>query len=267
MDRLYKFSVLTATPEKHRGERANIGVVVAGPDGLDIRVPEARKLRMLTGHRWENIVDAFRDRLLKSWDQKLDFEALRLNATDSSTVFSLSSSGEMIADEHSYESRLADILKFYVDRPVLSRAQKQDKINTEISRVLRLAGVLGSKEQTIDDHKVISKFVVSEEKELVADFAFKSRTLKIVSTLDLRGVKSAHGKACEKGATLYFARENFGSATKTFGVYAATPEEEEAHRGEIEILSSFAGGAAFNWLKLSERSKFQGEFYRGLDHS
>ncbi|MGO4837581.1 hypothetical protein AB4144_35580, partial [Rhizobiaceae sp. 2RAB30] len=86
--------------------------------------------------------------------------------------------------------------------------------------------------------------------------------LKVVSTLELRGLTaSAHAKACEKGATLYFAKEQFGKKVKPFGVYAVNPSEAEQHRGEIEILTSFADGNAFNWMDANDRMKFRAALY------
>jgi len=72
----------------------------------------------------------------------------------------------------------------------------------------------------------------------------------------MRYAKALHAKACEKGATLYFAQEAFGNECNPIGVYAVNPLEMDAHRSEIEIMRSFARGNAFNWLEASERGKF-----------
>ncbi|RUW92548.1 hypothetical protein [Mesorhizobium sp. M7A.F.Ca.US.010.02.1.1] len=257
----YKFSIIQARPSAIRGERVNVGLVVFGPNGLDVRLPEVRKLMHLTGHKWDDIATAYYTVLSKSSLHHLD--ELREKSAVRSDVFSMSSAGEIRAaglDE--YEANVAKILNIYVDKPALTRKEKQQKINSEITAMLRKVGVLADKGQTINDGKVIQKFVVSEDKEIVADFAYKANGLKVVSTLELRGLKtSAHSKACEKGATLYFAREQFGPTMTPFGVYAVNAAEVEAYRGEIEILTSFANGNAFNWMDAKDRQKFKQALY------
>lgn len=248
-----------------RGERVNVGVVAMGPDGLDVRLSEVRKLVLLTGHRWDEIAEAYREALTKT--DAIDLETLYGRETSSSSpmqseVFLLGKPGDIRAqNSEEYEIAIRKILSTFVDKPVLTRKEKQQKINTEISAMLRKVGVLGERGQGLEDGKVIPKFVVSEEKEIVADFAYKPNGLKVVSTLELRGVStSAHAKACEKGATLYFAKQRFGDV-KPLGVYAATPDEAESHKGEIEILTSFADGNVFNWVDPKDRQKFKAALY------
>lgn len=257
----YKFSIIQARPSAIRGERVNVGLVVFGPNGLDVRLPEIRKLMHLTGHKWDDIASAYHAVLSKS--SLPDLDSLREKNAIRSDVFSLSSAGEIRASKYDeYEASVAKILNIYVDKPALTRKEKQQKINSEITAMLRKVGALADKGQTINDGKVIQKFVVSEDKEIVADFAYKANVLKVVSTLELRGLKaSAHSKACEKGATLYFAREKFGSTLKPFGVYAVDTAEIQAYRGEIEILTSFADGNAFNWMDAQDRQRFKAALY------
>jgi hypothetical protein len=263
MDHSFEFAILQASPDDRRGERVNVGVVVVTPNGLDVRLPEVRKLRALSGHGWEAVAEAYRQQLVEVWDGRGGLTALSEELGAMSQVFALARAGTLRAAVGNYEERLKNLLDHLVVRPVLTRGEKQEKINSEISKVLKKAGVLGRKGDTFDDYKVMSRFVVSAEKEIVADFAYKGASkIKVVSTLDLRGAKSAHGKACEKGATLYFAKEQFGDKVTTpFGLFAASPVECEMHSGEIEILKSFADGNAFNWANARDRQRFQHAFY------
>lgn len=262
----YKFSVIQARPDSMRGERVNVGVVALGPSGLDVRLPEIRKLLHLTGHKWEEIASAYRLMLSKS--EIADLEELHKPSPSSrnftaSEVFALGKPGEIRANTaEEYEATLRKVLGVFVDKPTLTRKEKQQKINTEIAAMLKKGGVLADKGQTIDDRKVIPKFVISEEKDIVADFAYKTNGLKVVSTLELRGLSaSAHSKACEKGATLYFAKEQFGKDVRPLGVYAVAPAEANNFRSEIEILTSFADGNAFNWMDAKDRMKFKAALY------
>jgi hypothetical protein len=183
---------------------------------------------------------------------------LRGDTGAKSEVFVLGETGTSVED---YESRIKSILRHFVLRPRLSKSEKVEKINSEISRVLKNAGIFGHQGDPLNDGRVVPKFVVSAEKDIVADFAYQSTTLKIVTTLELRGARTAHGKACEKGATLYFAKEKFGSSMRPFGVFAANPSDIEEHRSEIEILRSFSDGNVFNWANAQDRQKFQTSLY------
>lgn len=243
-----------------------MGVVAVGPDGLDVRLTEVRKLMHLTGHKWDEIAQAYSEALAKIETSDLETLYNREGSSRSpmqSEVFLLGRPGDIRAsNSQEFETAIQKILSTFVDKPALTRKEKQQKINSEISAMLRKVGVLGERGQGLEDGKVIPKFVVSEEKAIIADFAYKPNGLKVVSTLELRGVAtSAHAKACEKGATLYFAKQRFGDEVKPFGVYAATPDEADIHKGEIEILTSFADGNAFNWLDPNDRQKFKAALY------
>lgn len=261
MAQSFNFAILQAIPSRVRGERVNVGLVIATPDGIDLRVPELRKLHMLTGHEWKEIADAYHERLDAEWRRCADLVELRESLGASSEIFSLSEMGSIAGRPEEYEDGIKAILGRYVDRPKLSRRERQQRINYEIARTLRNAGILSLKGQTIEDHKVVRQFVISNEKKLVADFAYKNGSMKVVSTLDLRIDRAAHAQACEKGAILYFAKEKFGSTLRPFAVYAARPDEAEARKPEIEILSGFADGNAFNWLDIEDRQRFSKAFY------
>jgi hypothetical protein len=258
----YKFCLISAHPNSIRGERVNVGIVISGPNGMDVRLPEMRKLLHLTGHKWDDVANVYSRMLQTEGGRGGSFDSAFSSFSAYSEIFQLGKPGDLVANTNDeYEDAVKKILNFFVDRPSLSRREKQQRINSEISAMLKRGGLLSDKTHGIEDGKVVTRFIISQEKDIVADFAYKPNGLKVVSTLELRGLKNAaHGKACEKGATLYFAREQF-PGVKPIGVYAASPAEAESHRGEIEILSSFAEGNIYNWQVAGDRQKFQHNFY------
>ena len=261
MARSYSFAILQAIPDRTRSERVNVGIVVGTPDGIDLRVPELRKLQLLSGHGWGEIVDAYGRRISKEFERATSLSDLRERIGVISEIFTLSDLGSMLADEKTYEQRISAILQTYVNRPQLTRRQKEQKINAEIARYFKNAGILVGKGQTIEDHKVVAKYMISEEEDIRADFAYKNGRMKVVSTLDLRTNQAAHSRACERGAVLYFAKEKFGSTTRPFGIYAVAEHQREERHSEIKILESFADGNIFNWLDIQDRQRFSAEFY------
>jgi hypothetical protein len=258
----FKFSVVQASPDRRRGERVNVGVLVFLNDRVDFRVPELRKLKMLAGHGWDEIASAYGAQVATEFAREKNPDQLIKNISTMSKIFMPSDLGSAIVNTtDEYEDRVNSILNTLVVRPSLTKGEKQARINSEISKMLTAQQVLATKGQTIDDHKVVRGFVVSKDKELVADFAYRNGTLRVVATLEMRGTTAAHGKACEKGATLHFAREVFGSNTSTLAVYAVSPLDIKARSAEIDILKGFSNGNAFNWLDPSEQRTFRHLLY------
>jgi len=256
----YKFSIIQARPDAFRGERVNVGIAIQTESKLDIRLPELRKLKPLTGHGWDEIARVYSESFARADVRVIEGrdKSIELN----SEVFILGEPGVFVASsQDEYESRVRSILNHFVFRPKLSRKEKTEKINSEIARALKNVGVLARPDENINDGKIISRFVVSEEKDIIADFAYKTNVLKVVSTLDLRVARPAHSRACEKGATLYFAKQKFGDGISTFGVYAANSTDIEVHKSEIEILRGFAGGDIFNWSDARDRQRFTSALY------
>jgi len=169
MERHFKFSVLQAHPDRRRGERVNVGIVVFLPDRLDIRLPESRKMQALTGHAWEEITQAYAEQITRAFKENVEPAEFVQSMDFVSGVFVPSELGTFIVTaDDDYEKRVRSILDTLVNRPELSKRQRQQRINSEISKVLRKAEILATKDETIDDHKVIARFVVSPEKDVVA---------------------------------------------------------------------------------------------------
>jgi hypothetical protein len=254
----YKFAIIRAKPDGARGETVNVGLVVFASGKLDIRLPELRKLKHLSGHAWDGVADTYATHLGTVSAKYSDLDHFISSFDSVSEVFLFSPTGTFVSETNDqYEDRIKGILNHFVSKPALSRKEKQQKINAEISKLLKSRGMFSRDTDDINNHKVISKFIVSQEKDIVADFAYKNGSLRVVSTLDLRSATTAHSRACEKGATLYFAKERFGhDAVSPMGVYAANPLEIDSHKGEIEILKSFADGNIFNWSDAQERMNF-----------
>jgi hypothetical protein len=242
-----------------RGEKVNVGLAVFLPDRIDLRMPEVRKLRALTGHSWNEIGQSYINHLTRSFDANASPDEMIRGIGFTSETFSFSEPGEIAvpSDPTAYEARIQKVMEAYVIRPKLSKAEKQLRINTEISKFLKARKVLAKKGQTIDDHRVIPKFVVAPDKDLVADFAYKNGIYRFVATVDMRGSGGGHAKACERGATLHFAKANFGDNSRLIAVYAVEPFLAPSRSSEIEILKDFSGGIAFNWLDTRSRQEFE----------
>lgn len=262
MGQSFKFCILQASPDPRRGERINVGLAVFRSDNVDVRMPELRKLRALAGRDWNEAAGAYDVEINRLYADNRDIDGALSHAREMSKVFIPSDTGLFVINSASeYEERVNSIVDTLIAKVYQPRTERQPKINTEISHTLAAAEVLAKRKETIDDHKVVRNFVVSHDKELVADFAYKNGALRIVATLDMRSAGNFHGKACEKGATLHFARKAFGKTTRTLAVYAVPPVEAHAHSAEIGILQDFSEGGAFNWLDAGDQQKFRRLLY------
>jgi hypothetical protein len=93
----YKFSVVQARPDRMRGERVNVGVIVRGPDGVDVRLPEIRKLSPLTGHHWDDVAAAFSKMIAETGEGE--------GSSIGSEVFAIGKPGDLTAaNSQEYEA-------------------------------------------------------------------------------------------------------------------------------------------------------------------
>lgn len=260
MEPSFNFSIIQASPDDLRGEIVNVGVVADTPNGVRVHLPELRKLNSLTGHGWGEIATLYERRIIEMASDG-GIGQLAGAKHPLSDVFTLSALGTITAKPEDLERQLQHVIKAYVARPKLSKTEKQDKINAELKKFFRSKELLASRGDPIEDHKVHAKFVVSEAKQIFADFALKSGHMKIAATLDFRTPVPMRSKAFEKGGTLWFAEKELGSDTEVFGVYAATPDAIETHKTELDIFKEYAGGNVFNWMVAKDAQRFAERFY------
>ena len=260
MEPSFKFSIIQASPDELRGETVNVGVVAETPGGVSVRFSEMRKLRALTGHGWDEIATVYEQRIVEIASAN-GLAGLVEMRPPVSEIFKISALGTIQAKPEDFERQLQQVLKAYVSRPKLSRAEKQDKINTELKKFFRSKEILAKPGDDMGDRKVHASFVVSQSKSIVADFALQAKNMRIAATLDFRRPVAVRAKVFEKGGTLWFAKNELGSSTELFGVYAASDESVEEHRAELAIFNDYAGGNTFNWLVAKDQQRFAQNFY------
>lgn len=261
MDGIYRYAILRAIPDARRGEIANIGVVVFLEDRLDIRILESRKATALSGRVWDSFIHEYAERL-KSLDHPGTDEENRISRfriVDGQ--ISMSELGWFSATEDQYEKRLSEVTKTLVLRPRQTRnILHSSKINTEISAMFKAADVLASSKEDLASGRVVRQFNVNQQEGLVADFALQNGALHIAATLDLRSAEPRLGQAALKAVTLDKAKRSIGRKTKTFGVYAVSPERKGEVSEHIALLGDYADDV-FNWSDPNEMGKFQKIFF------
>lgn len=265
MERVYKYSVLMCIPNRRRGERVNVGLIVYGDSGIDVHLPEIAKIKLITGKNWSSYLNNVLENL------KEKFETLGDSITDGiegnfqiDPAFDLSRSGRFVSrDESDYASMVKEILENLVITPKFPRARHSEKrINTEIAELLRRRGLLASGDETPDSHKVFRN--QSIEDGLNADFAQKNGAWRCTATLDLRSPPSNLKDASLKAITLDRAKVKYGDTTICIGVYAANSIADTNVMRHINLMAPYSA-KMFNWQDDRDRQKLIDFYAQALD--
>ncbi|MBR0693248.1 DUF3037 domain-containing protein [Bradyrhizobium lablabi] len=265
MDHTYKYSVLTATPDRRRGERVNVGIVVFRDGKTDVRLVQAAfKLKALTRENWESRLEAIRDRIVRLCDNGDTPEACleRLALVD--PLIAPTGMGMLSAHGGSdYERTVGEILESLVLLPKPRPTDAVSRINTEIAKTFRKAKALAKPEQGLKDGKIVRFLPIAPNEGLLADFALRNGRMHIASTLDLRKQSVRLDEAALKSIVLDKSREVYGKSVRRIGVYAVEPDLKKHFSHHIELLSDYAD-ETYNWLDQTKRNRFLRTMYDAL---
>lgn len=269
MAHIFNYAVLMGIPDRRRGERVNLGIVVFRSDRADVRLEAAeQKLRAITGLHWADRLAAAVSRIEASYVQGVTPEQAHAALLAHKSLVHLSDLGAFRADdEPAYERAVEQILHSLVriNREEMVRSGAISRINTEISRDLKKDGLMAGPSDNIYDRKVVKKHPVSIDDELYADFAYKNGVTSVVTTLDLRRVQVSIKEAALKSIILHRAKINI-SDCRSIGVYAVEESNISLFEPHLHLLRSYAVDGLFNWSKLGERFALREQIRKGLAH-
>jgi hypothetical protein len=260
-----KYSILTAIPDRRRGERINVGIVVFRDGGLDVRFQQAAfKLKALTRENWDSRIEGIRQRINAVYKPSDTPEEMveRVGFADPL----IAPSGLGMINWHSvtdYENNISEIMESLVLLPKPKPADAASRINTEIAQIFRKAKALAKKEQTLKDGKIVRGLPVAPSEGLTADFALKNTVMHIASTLDLRKQSARLDEAALKSIVLDKSREKYGKRARLIGVYAVETDMKKQFSNHIELLSDYAD-ETYNWLEIGKRNKFLHRMYDAM---
>lgn len=264
MAHIFEYSVLRAIPDPRRGECVNVGIVIFSDDEVDIRFPGRGKLRVIASDDWGSYLTNFEGALHRAYEKIKNPEACLASVAELGGAISPTTLARFsVFSLEDYEQRVNEIINTLVLKPALPRKGRggSTRINTEITREFRRVNILASREESIDDHKVVRNFVVSQEEDLVADFALKNGVYHITATLDLRLARVNIGQAAIKAIVLDKAAKEFGEVRR-IGVYAVDSHAPQ-YRSHIALLQDYADDT-FNWLDSHDRMEFTRLIYDAL---
>jgi hypothetical protein len=252
MAHIFKYVVLMAVPDRRRGERVNIGLMVFREHDVDVRLAGVAKIGAIAGGNWTAYADDVRHRLSAQFNSgshamETIVATPRLDEViEASEVASL-----RINSVAEYETTINEILEALVVKPHAPARPKTTRINTEIAAQFKRDQMLAQPDDPIDSHKVVRDFLV--EDNLKADFALQNGALHVTTTLDLRRPEVNIKEATLKAIILDRAGKIFPDVHR-IGVYALAGEEAP-FKTHLELLRGYSQDC-FNWADASERRRF-----------
>lgn len=247
MRRRYDYSLLRLIPDASRGEVVNIGVVVFGEAGVDVRItPNLNKARALSA--WVN-PEHLRSlpRAIPTALDKLNSLAMQLFALQGlfSPVTVDGLDGSFFADHtDEYEAQVETTLAAYVTpEPKTRRVGRTGtgRLYFDLRTWFARNQLLGRNTEEIREHKIVTHYPVNASAGIYAEFALKNGVYRITETIDFRVKDVGSHKANEaaaKAMTLIEARSALGNDTERYAIVAAN--EYSKVQAQINLLGRHA---------------------------
>jgi len=265
MDRSFKFSILRLSPGGVRDERINIGAVIFGDDGVDVRLPtRLDKIRVISAaldqEAVRDIARAIGDRDDEIRAAGISNVEARISAIGSFGPINFSEIGMFRCEStKDYEARVAAIFQSIVDpepAPKVLRG-KRSRLLTQLKRALRSERVLARRDEDLRSHRIVSNYELAEG--LVADLALKNGVMHIVETVDVSSEDASPRRAVADIAVsalvLEQARINYGEhGARTRLVYNAMPSVEMAAQTCLDA-AAHQGADLINWASAADQIK------------
>lgn len=257
MERIYKYSILIATPDDRRGERVNIGLAIFNERGVDFRLRHAStKLRALTGRTWDEAISATRSLLEALGRDGRPAEDILADYSLFGGAISASPPGwfRLSRDGEAYETAVSQLLSALVEIPAAERVQRPPRIITEMTAAFRKIRLMAAPRESIQSRKIVRNYAIEGKEGLTADFAMQNGKFHVASALDLRKQSASLDEAAYKSIVLDKARKIYKRKANTLGVYAVDPDSKKQFSQNIELLADYSNDV-FNWQDWDERAR------------
>jgi hypothetical protein len=255
------YSVLQYFPHANRSEHANVGVIVAMPDG-NIRAHIARnlkKVRSLDPHADLEAIRAWETEIPKlaqdletrgpaAFGVLRDFGGVSIFDSESQFLFS---------SERDYQAMIDSALKSLVEtsRARAERREPTSRLFLDIKRAFSSNGWLGVKQADIRNHKIVPRYLLAGDAAVTAEFALRNGRLHIVETVDFRiSTPSAkRQEALSKALVIDFAADVEGTAINSYVIVAGATSDSE--RPVLSLLRHYSENIVM-WESREEVSSF-----------
>jgi len=243
----FKYCVLRFRPDVRRGETVNIGIAVFLHGRLDVHLGDsfAKAQALVPGLSFDSLatLPARLNEIARDSENPEEIHALlqRFGPVTAGPLGTI----EIHSDEQ-YEHAVARLLIDFVFAPrsLIRPRARPGRLKGTIKQLFAGAGVLGSKIEDIENHKVVCGYPVSEPENLFADFAFKNGVYRFAQIVDLNvGQSSLASKfkdCCEKAVVLDKAKRAFGSDSRRVVLFSARDQGESTVDAALNLLSDYS---------------------------
>ena len=265
----YFYSIIRLIPNPVRSESVNVGIAIQTPEGPDVRmINSMAKINAITNNYKA-------DNLTKLKNQIEDFLLNGVDLNQLSVFYqgaiSLSNIGSFTLSTHDdYESKILEINKLFITPEKATRviSVSQRRIITQLKSQFNKYGILGRDLSDISNHKVVTKYPLSEDEGLYAELLLKNGAYHLTETLDFRSdnLKQKLGDAAIKAVTMDKAKVIWDKKVNTFLVYAAEPKHEKIHSTQLSLIDNYAD-KMFNILSNKDMSEYFEHMLIAANHS
>lgn len=262
----FEYCVLQVIPDRRRGEKVNVGIVVFGDNLVDVRIwSSLHKVHALDANF--DLDQIFRlPELLPKWVEHAETNSQKHKLLKDLGIVSVTELGVFECDQVKYDWFVTDILNSLVKPPApFRRAKTFGHLQTALKEVFRDHELMGDELDDIEKHLVVANFPISANENLFADFAFKNGVYHVTETINYRVKSGLSTDKFEetglKAIKLIKARETFGKNTKRYVVYSADAKTEKSLTAHINLLSGYADQI----YNLNSKSDKHGYFARILE--
>ncbi len=257
---IFNYAVVQAMPDRRRGERVNIGLMIFGPEGVDLRISETRKLAVLAAGSWDADIDAFASAIRKLDDPQLDARERMDRVALVENQFTSTSRGWFeVRRQGEYEKVVGEIVDSLITRRKAPRTRDGSTVVAEISAELRGAEILASRDEELQSGKVLRNFRIGDGLE--ADFAQLNGQFHVAAVLDLRANSPRLAQAALKAVVLDRAQSVVPDyRVHKIGVFAAAPARLDELHDNLAILKPYADELV-NWEDESDRKELKRIFF------
>ena len=263
MERSYNYALLRFAPDKIRGERVNIGLVVFKDGHADVRLTNnLSKAQTLVPNEdlaplWRDLSESIMD-IVRSHNADT---AMRLLAEFG--PITVSPVAQFMAGTDTYESRIDELLKWLVTPASrVSAKAGTSRLATHIRAEFRKHKLLAASVDEINNHKVVVGYELPGDDDLSIDFALKNGSYRFTQVVDYRTTpKGAHAKIKEvslKAIAIHQAPRAMGVAATDVMGYALVwvpPELADVARPHLKVLSDFTT-EIFHYDVPKERERY-----------
>jgi hypothetical protein len=247
MDNSYNYALLRFAPDKIRGERVNIGLVIFKDGHADVRLTSnLAKAQALVPNEdlaplWRDLSESITD-IVRGHNADI---AMRLLAELG--PINVSPVAQFRASDKNYEASVDELLKWLVT-PIarISARAGTSRLATHIRAEFKKHKLLAASVDEINDHKVVVGYELPGDDDLSIDFALKNGAYRFTQVVDYRTTpKGAHTKIKEvslKAIAIHQAPRAMGVASTQVMGYALVwvpPELADVARPHLKVLSDF----------------------------